>query len=269
MTTLAQVILRDTAANRPAAGTAGRLFYDTTNEKWQRDTGATWEDCEPAAGAGGAVATDAIWDAAGDLAIGTGANTAAKLAIGTANQLLRVNAGATAPEWASVGRVLLSEQTPSGTGTVTFSSIPSTYKNLIVEFICRSTKAGAANDSLSCRLNTDTTDANYRRQLLDAYGGTAAAAGGDDAIIAYISAANAPADTATTGFMRLIQYAGTTFQKLCRTKSEYRYDTSSTHLILSESAIHWENTAAITQIDLVLGSGNYVAGSTFRLYGEF
>jgi hypothetical protein len=36
-------------------------------------------------GAGGSVATDAIWDAAGDLAVGSGANTAAKLSIGATN----------------------------------------------------------------------------------------------------------------------------------------------------------------------------------------
>jgi hypothetical protein len=53
------------------------------------------------AAAGGAVATDAIWDAAGDIVQGTGANTAARLAIGTALQVLRVNAGATAVEWAA------------------------------------------------------------------------------------------------------------------------------------------------------------------------
>ncbi len=39
------------------------------------------------AGAGGAVATDAIWDAKGDLAIGTGADTAQKLTIGSNGQL--------------------------------------------------------------------------------------------------------------------------------------------------------------------------------------
>lgn len=38
----------------------------------------------PLGSGGGAVATDAIWDAAGDLAVGTGANTAARLAKGAA-----------------------------------------------------------------------------------------------------------------------------------------------------------------------------------------
>lgn len=41
---------------------------------------------------GGSVATDAIWDAAGDLAVGTGANTAAKLTKGTQGQVLKVGA---------------------------------------------------------------------------------------------------------------------------------------------------------------------------------
>jgi hypothetical protein len=39
---------------------------------------------DPFTGAG-SVATDAIWDAAGDLAVGTGANTAARLALGATN----------------------------------------------------------------------------------------------------------------------------------------------------------------------------------------
>lgn len=50
-------------------------------------------------GGSGNVATDAIWDAAGDLAVGTGANTAARLAIGTEGQVLTVSSGAVA--WAA------------------------------------------------------------------------------------------------------------------------------------------------------------------------
>lgn len=43
-------------------------------------------------GSGGSVATDAIWDAAGDLAVGSGANTAAKLTIGAVGgHLSRIN----------------------------------------------------------------------------------------------------------------------------------------------------------------------------------
>lgn len=55
-TNFEDLILRDIAANRPAFGIPGRLFFDTTNSKFQRDTGAAWEDCEGAGGAG-----DMLW----------------------------------------------------------------------------------------------------------------------------------------------------------------------------------------------------------------
>ncbi|RTL08431.1 MAG: hypothetical protein EKK62_07685 [Acidimicrobiia bacterium] len=51
-------------------------------------------------GGSGSVATDTIWNAAGDLAIGTGSDTATRLAIGTSGQLLKSN-GTTAA-WATV-----------------------------------------------------------------------------------------------------------------------------------------------------------------------
>lgn len=52
-------------------------------------------------GAGGSVATDSIWDATGDLAVGTGANTAAKLAVGSnAGYALTSRGTGLAPWWA-------------------------------------------------------------------------------------------------------------------------------------------------------------------------
>jgi hypothetical protein len=60
----------------------------------------TW--ASPTAGPAGVIATDTLWDAAGDLAVGTGADTAAKLTKGSASTFLRVNAAGTALEWASI-----------------------------------------------------------------------------------------------------------------------------------------------------------------------
>ena len=50
-------------------------------------------------------ATDPIYDAAGDIVVGTGANTAGRLPIGTAGQVLTVNTGATAPEWGTLSGI--------------------------------------------------------------------------------------------------------------------------------------------------------------------
>lgn len=50
-------------------------------------------------GVSGSVATDAIWDAAGDLAVGSGANTAAKLTAGSEDDVLTIVSGV--PAWAA------------------------------------------------------------------------------------------------------------------------------------------------------------------------
>lgn len=217
-------------------------------------------------GGGGDVATDAIWDAAGDIVQGTGANTAARLPIGTANQLLRVNAGATALEYASVGRVLISEQTPTETGTVTFDSIPGGFKSLYLEWFGRST-VNATAEGGSCFLNNDATITNYRRQRITGSGTTASATTGDDAAAFSFVGATGQANSAGHGWLKIIGYSGTTFYKSILGQDWYRSaaSTNTMHLI----AIEWENTAAVTRIDMVLGSGDYVAGTTFRLYGEY
>jgi hypothetical protein len=90
--------------NWNATGTYGRLYHAvtggstiTTLTDWRSQLGGIFDH----GAVSGSIATDTIWDAAGDLAVGTGADAAARLAKGTALQVLRVNAGATALEWAT------------------------------------------------------------------------------------------------------------------------------------------------------------------------
>jgi len=60
-------------------------------------------------GVGGSVATDTIWDAAGDLVQGTGANTAAKLSAGASGKVLTAHGSSAALTW----------ETPSSGGVST------------------------------------------------------------------------------------------------------------------------------------------------------
>jgi len=82
-----------------ASSTVTRLGVGTNGQVLTADsvmaTGLKWA----AAAGGGSVATDTIWDTAGDLVVATAADTAAKLVIGTAGQVLTVS-GATAV-WAA------------------------------------------------------------------------------------------------------------------------------------------------------------------------
>jgi hypothetical protein len=94
----------------PAAPTNGfhRLFIDTDEKLKMIDHASLVTDFTP--GAGGSVAADPIWDAAGDLAVGTGADTAGRLAAGAAGGVLAMgnsaviwNAGTSFPASKATG----------------------------------------------------------------------------------------------------------------------------------------------------------------------
>lgn len=93
MSTLASVFGYGLLSARAAASVAGRFYYATDTSLMYRDNGSTWDTLAVGAGS---VATDTIWDAAGDLVQGTGANTAAKLSVGSAGYGLQVVSGSAA-----------------------------------------------------------------------------------------------------------------------------------------------------------------------------
>lgn len=101
---------------------------------------------------------------AGDLIYGTAADTVARLGIGTAGQVLKVNSGATAPEWGTAAggganwSLLNSGGTAlTGAATITVSGISNADKILILVFGASSANAGSA---IGFRLNADSA-ANY------------------------------------------------------------------------------------------------------------
>lgn len=68
------------------------------------DGGTTWFGHHITRTAVAAIATDTLWDAKGDLAGGTGANTAARLAVGSNGQVLTADSAATTGmKWAAAG----------------------------------------------------------------------------------------------------------------------------------------------------------------------
>lgn len=86
---------------KQAAGSASRVVgaFGVAMSTGTNPAAMLW-GLPDATSASDSVAADSIWDVAGDLAVGTGADTAARLAKGTALQTLRVNSGATALQWA-------------------------------------------------------------------------------------------------------------------------------------------------------------------------
>lgn len=93
-------LLEGDHASRPAFGDVpqGTLYACSDHDLiYQSDGSSAWSTWANVSGSGGDVATDAIWDAAGDLAVGSGANTAAKLAAGSEGEVLTIASGV--PSW--------------------------------------------------------------------------------------------------------------------------------------------------------------------------
>jgi hypothetical protein len=157
----------------------------------------------------------------------------------------------------------------SNTATVTFSSIPSTYKHLQLRYRGRSTTTGTAvGDDLYIRFNSD-TGSNYAfHQLLGE--GSSPSAGGS-ATQTYIQAANAlprngvTANVFGVGIFDLHDYASTTKNKTSR--MFYGTDVNGTEGKVYLSSGLWMNTAAVNTITLSPQSNLFLSGSTFSLYG--
>ena len=219
-----------------------------------------------AIGAGG-VASDSIWDAAGDLVIGTGANSGDRLAIGTANQILRVNSTATAPEWANGGMIQISDTTLSGTGTFDLTSIPQTYTHLIVQGILQPNNAVGADPRVRMAFNADTTWGNYTGARTYWGSGAGSGAEGAGAIGPITAAAGIVANLGTYIWIWIPWYRSTAFKKVAWSKSVVFYAAGS---YVQEFYSVWATyNTAISRITLdVNEAGNQFAiGSRVTLHG--
>jgi hypothetical protein len=99
-------------------------------------------------------------DAAGDLIYATANDTPARLAIGTAGQVLKVNSGATAPEWGAAGGAsgltLVKQQTigSSVTSVTVSDAFSSTYDNYRILI---SGGSGANTGSITMKMGSTAT----------------------------------------------------------------------------------------------------------------
>lgn len=168
-----------------------------------------------------------------------------------------------------VGLVKLGSIQPTGTN-VDFTSIPSGYKHLKVVWQARADNA-VTNNQLKLQFNGDTgSNYDWGRNLFNNSGPAAPDGGAGVAFaeVGLVTAASSTAAYAADGEIVVPNYAGTTFNK--------GFIASSALLDTSETAANifghtargfWKSTAAINEIKLTLAAGNFVAGSTFELYG--
>ena len=142
----------------------------------------------------------------------------------------------------------------SNTATVTFSSIPQTYTDLVL--IAGGTVASGTVDGV-INFNSDTGN-NYSRTYL--YGnGTNALSGRNSSagalLVFYWST------TVCNSIINIQNYANTTTYKTVIGRNNHTGN--STY----EGVAIWQSTSAITRMDLTCGATSWATGSVFTLYG--
>ncbi len=154
--------------------------------------------------------------------------------------------------------------TATGTGssgTITFSSIPSTYTHLQVRF----NAIGTTSARIYMRFNGDTAS-NYNTHCLIGDGSTAFATNYAQSQMTIAQDGYGISTTyPNVGIVDIIDYASTTKNKTIRVLTGMDKNTT-----LGEVGLYsglWRSTSAVNSIVVRLDAGNFTTTSTVALYG--
>jgi hypothetical protein len=170
--------------------------------------------------------------------------------------------GAVLSSYESIATTTLS----SNQTTVTFSSFGTGFKHLQIRILGRSTFAGSSNGSLRIRCNAD-TGSNYSWHYLLGTGSTTLASGAASSPsmrLSYFPNNLVASNIFGAGIVDVLDYNSTTKNKTFRC---FGGDDQNGAGYVGVYSGLWQNTAAITQLDITHGDADWLAGSTFALYG--
>ena len=157
---------------------------------------------------------------------------------------------------------LIASSTVTGAtaASISFSSIPSTYTDLVLKLSARGNEASANWSEVAISLNGSSS--SFTGRVL--YGVTAAGSFTTTTTMAWIPAAAATSTTFGSTDLLIPNYAGST-------NKSFSVDTvtenNSNQAILVLVAGLWSNSAAINAISLAPTAGQFVQYSTAYLYG--
>lgn len=139
----------------------------------------------------------------------------------------------------------------SSASSVTFSSIPATYRDLILVV----NGVGSTEQNATLTFNGDTTSANYSYVTMR----------GDGTATSTTASTGALINTYTTGrFQAIIQIMDYSATDKHKTRLS-RDDIANYHT--RAWASRWANTAAVTSMVYVAVGGTFNSGTTLALYG--
>jgi len=139
--------------------------------------------------------------------------------------------------------------------SVTFSSIPGTYTDLVL--VCNFINTIGQTDH-GVRFNGDTAS-NYSRTQLYGTGSAAGSNRGSNEtsmnFLGYIGTSWG------VSIMQIMNYSNTTTYKTALSRAN-----GASNQVIAAAGL-WRNTSAITSLDIIASAGTFAVGSTFSLYG--
>jgi len=252
----ASAAARDAAVTSPQEGNFAYL-KDTNVTTYY--TGSAWANLDTTGMTNPMTTT-------GDTIYSLSGSTPARLGIGTAGQVLQVNSGATAPEWATPASgggmtQLAAANFPTGVATFDITSISGSYKNL--QLVLRDFDT-VDDVNLLMRFNSN-TGSNYPQSGIKQTGESAASAFAQVGTGFFITEGDVDS---TAGENQLIitifDYANSTTYKTATAIGIFK-DGGAAFYNTYYTTMGWKVTDAITSIT-IYGASNFDAGS-YVLYG--
>jgi hypothetical protein len=141
----------------------------------------------------------------------------------------------------------------TATASVTFSSIPATYRDLIL--VMNGVGSLSTDDVL--RFNSD-SGANYNWVRMFGTGSTATSSASASQTYIRNTGNTSPVNSM---IIQIMDYSATDKHKTVLSRGDNPAET------VMAVASRWANTAAITSVSHSVASGTWTVGSTFNLYG--
>jgi len=155
----------------------------------------------------------------------------------------------------------IASTTLAADGTVTFSSIPQTYRHLHLRIVAR---PGTGADYLMLQANGQTSNVYQRRRIVGA-GSTPSGAQLSNTFYMFAGYTDKSGNYWSVSYVDVFDYAQTNKYKMVRAMGGWTDNGASPFFGLFDSV--YRQTTAITSLTISMPGANLLAGSTVALYG--
>lgn len=150
-----------------------------------------------------------------------------------------------------------------GAASIEFTSIDSSYTDLVLKLSARTNRSGSIIDGSLLRFNNDTTSGNYTGKRL--YGDGSSATSNSSNILLFVDGNDATSNTFSSNEIYIPNYAGTAYKSFSIDGAQ---ESNSSASYASLMAGLWSSTSAITSIKITPEVGTlFNQYSSASLYG--